>query len=135
MEDNYFKYIISGIFSASITKTGIAPFVRVKTLMQIESYHNMNKYNNLFSSIKYIKKNEGLRGFFKGNMLNISKAIPNYCMKFTINEYYIKYLLRKNNCHSIQELNFSNLLEAGLITGIIQTTSAYPLLIGSINFL
>ena len=43
MKDDWSKYIISGIFSASITKTGIAPFVRVKTLMQIQTYHNTNQ--------------------------------------------------------------------------------------------
>ena len=111
MEDDWKKYIISGIFSAGITKTGIAPFVRVKTLMQIQSYHNTNNYKNLWGSLKYIIKNEGFIGLYKGNMINISKAVPNYCMKFTFNEYYIKYLLRKNGVNKIGGLKFYNLLE------------------------
>lgn len=127
MENNWKKYIISGIFSASITKTGISPFVRVKTLMQIQSYHNTNNYNNLLSSLKYIIRNEGFKGLFKGNMINISKAIPNYCMKFTLNEYYIKYLLKKHNCKNINNLKFINLLEAGIITGASQTSFVYPI--------
>ena len=127
MEDDWKKYIISGVFSASITKTGIAPFVRVKTLMQIQSYHNTNNYQNLWGSLKYIIRNEGIKGLYKGNLINISKAVPNYCMKFTLNEYYIKYLLKKNNCESMNSLKFINLLEAGVITGAVQTTLVYPI--------
>ena len=127
MEDDWKKYIISGVFSASITKTGIAPFVRVKTLMQIQSYHNTNNYQNLWSSLKYIIRNEGIKGLYKGNLINISKAVPNYCMKFTLNEYYIKYLLKKNNCEGMNSLKFINLLEAGVITGAVQTTLVYPI--------
>lgn len=127
MEDDWKKYIISGVFSASITKTGIAPFVRVKTLMQIQSYHNTNNYQNLWGSLKYIIRNEGIKGLYKGNLINISKAVPNYCMKFTLNEYYIKYLLKKNNCESMNNLKFINLLEAGVITGAVQTTLVYPI--------
>tara|TARA_Y100000022_G_C13161739_1_gene334304 strand:- start:23 stop:868 length:846 start_codon:yes stop_codon:yes gene_type:complete len=127
MEDDWKKYIISGIFSAGITKTGIAPFVRVKTLMQIQSYHNTNNYKNLWGSLKYIMKNEGFIGLYKGNMINIAKAVPNYCMKFTFNEYYIKYLLRKNGVNKIGGLKFYNLLEAGIVTGAVQTTMVYPI--------
>lgn len=127
MDDNWIRYTISGVASAIVTKTGIAPFTRVKTLMQIQSYHNMNTYSNLYGSMKHIVKNEGFRGLYKGNMINISKAIPNYCMKFVINEYYIKQLLNKQGCIDTNELTFIKLLEAGVVTGIIQTTLVYPI--------
>ena len=127
MDDEIYKYMLSGVSSAIVTKTGIAPFTRVKTLMQIQSYHNMNTYNNLYGSLKHIIKKEGFRGLFKGNMINIFKAVPNYSFKFTINEYYIKYLLRKNNKTSIDQLPFLSLLEAGITTGVIQTTTIYPI--------
>tara|TARA_Y100000022_G_C13243415_1_gene373573 strand:- start:1169 stop:1897 length:729 start_codon:yes stop_codon:yes gene_type:complete len=87
----------------------------------------MNNYNTLFGSVRYIIKHEGIRGFYKGNMMNIMKAVPNYCMKFTLNEYYIKYLLSKNNCKQVRDLKFTKLLESGLITGVIQTTTVYPI--------
>lgn len=127
MDDNWIRYTISGVASAIVTKTGIAPFTRVKTLMQIQSYHNMNTYSNLYGSMKHIVKNEGFRGLYKGNMINISKAIPNYCMKFVINEYYIKQLLDKQGCIDTNELTFIKLFEAGVVTGIIQTTLVYPI--------
>ena len=86
MEDDWKKYIISGVFSASITKTGIAPFVRVKTLMQIQSYHTYcNNYQNLTRSLKYIIRNEGIKGLYKGNLINISKAVSKL-----LYEIYIK---------------------------------------------
>ena len=125
--DDWKKYTISGISSAVITKTGIAPFTRIKTLMQIQSYHNMNTYTNLFGSVKHIIQNEGFRGFFKGNAINISKAVPNYCIKFLINEYYIKSIIERTGCNTINDLDFIKLLEAGVGTGVIQTSLTYPI--------
>ena len=34
--------------------------------------------------------NEGVLGFYIGNMINIYRAIPNYCLKFPLNDLYLK---------------------------------------------
>ena len=63
--NDYSKYIISSIVTATFTKTFISPLMRVKTLMQIQNYHNSNNYNSLFNSLKYIKRNEGFEDFLE----------------------------------------------------------------------
>ena len=65
------KYIISSVSSAIITKTLIAPLERIKMLQQVQSYYNMQNYNGLIQSLKYIKQNEGFYGYYKGNLTNI----------------------------------------------------------------
>ena len=61
---DYYKSFLSSITTATLTKTLISPLMRVKTLIQIQNYHNTNNYTNLFSSLKLIKKNEGFTRIF-----------------------------------------------------------------------
>lgn len=117
----------SSIITAICTKTFIAPLTRIKVLQQVQTYYNTQNYTNLFSSFKYIKNNEGFVGFYKGNLANIAKSIPNYCIKFPINEFYINYLLNKHKLSSRKELSFYQLLQAGMFTGWNQTMIAYPI--------
>ena len=117
----------SSIITAICTKTFIAPLTRIKVLQQVQTYYNTNNYKSLFSSFNYIRKNEGFSGFYKGNLANISKSIPNYCLKFPINELYINYLLKKNKVKSRKDLSFYDLLQAGIFTGWNQTVIAYPI--------
>ena len=46
---DFYKYSFSSIIT-QLTKIFISPLMRVKTLMQIQNYHNSNNYTNLFSS-------------------------------------------------------------------------------------
>tara|TARA_B110000971_G_scaffold221834_1_gene270899 strand:+ start:5142 stop:5999 length:858 start_codon:yes stop_codon:yes gene_type:complete len=123
----FIKNIISSFTTAIITKTSVSPITRIKVLKQIESYHSTTKYNNLNKSIKYIYNNEGFLGFYKGNLINIYRAIPNYCLKFPLNDLYLKSIIKDTKHKSIKELPFNELLKAGVFTGTIQTTIMYPI--------
>ena len=122
-----YTYITSSVITAIVTKTSIAPITRVKVLQQIQSYHSSTHYNNIFSSFKYIYNQEGVRGFYKGNTANIYKSIPNYCLKFPLNDLYIHKIIKDKNYKTVKELPFQELLQAGLFTGVMQTSCAYPL--------
>lgn len=128
MTDNQIYTILpSSIITAIITKTSISPITRIKVLQQIQTYHSTTHYNNIFNSFKYIYTQEGITGFYKGNTANIYKSIPNYCLKFPLNDLYIHNIIKKSKYKTIKELPFNELLKAGLFTGIIQTSCAYPL--------
>ena len=68
-----------------------------------------------------------LRGFFRGNLANIYKSIPNYCIKFPINDFYIKKIIKDENVKNVKQLKFKNLFQAGLLTGFVQTSITYPI--------
>ncbi len=108
----------SSIITAICTKTFIAPLTRIKVLQQVQTYYNTQNYANLFYSFKYIKNNEGFAGFYKGNLANIAKSIPNYCIKFPINEFYINYLLNKHKLTSRKELSFYQLLQRRYVSQV-----------------
>ena len=124
---NIIKNFLSSFTTAIFTKTIVAPLTRIKVLKQIESYHSTTKYNNFSGSIKYIYNNEGFPGFYKGNMINIYRAIPNYCLKFPLNDIYLKSIIKNNKYKSIKDLPFNELFKAGIFTGSIQTTIMYPI--------
>ncbi len=50
MDINYYKITVLAITTATLTKTLIAPLIRVKTLIQIQNYYNINYYNNFRNS-------------------------------------------------------------------------------------
>ena len=124
---DFIKNIISSFTTAIFTKTAVSPITRIKVLKQIESYHSTTKYNNFNQSIKYIYNNEGFLGFYKGNMINIYRAIPNYSLKFPLNDLYLTSIIKDSKYRSIKELPFNELLKAGVFTGSIQTTIMYPI--------
>ena len=117
----------SSIMSAIITKTTISPLTRIKVLQQLQSYHNTKNYNTFLDSVKYIYKNEGFRGYYKGNMANILKGIPNYCIKFPLNNFFLNYLAKDQGFTSIKQLPYQELLKAGVFTGFNQVLFTYPL--------
>ena len=119
--------LLASTCSAIITKTCTSPITRIKVLQQIQSYHNLNNYKGINNSIKYIYKNEGILGYFKGNLTNVFKSVPNYCIKFPINDIYLKYILKNKKYSNIKELPYNNLLQAGIFTGLCQTIFTYPI--------
>jgi len=126
MDTDIIKYVSSSTATAIVTKTAVSPITRIKVLQQIESYHKCTNYINFNTSVRYIYKHEGIRGFYKGNLTNIYKSIPNYCLKFPLNDLYLNNVIKTKNYKSIKELPFNELLKAGIFTGTIQTSVTYP---------
>ena len=127
MDTDIIKYVSSSTVTAIATKTAVSPITRIKVLQQIESYHKSNNYLNFNKSVQYIYKQEGFKGFYKGNLTNIYKSIPNYCLKFPLNDLYLNNVIKTKNYKSIKELPFNELLKAGIFTGTIQTSVTYPI--------
>jgi len=120
--EEYKNAILASSLSAVLTKTYTAPITRIKILQQIETYHNQTYYNSVSSSFNKIYKTEGLRGFFKGNTINIIKSVPTYAIKLPVNDYCIKSLKKEK-----KYLYFSELLGVGVFSGFVQTIITYPL--------
>lgn len=126
MEKNK-KSLLSSIGTAFFTKTLTAPLTRLKVLKQLQIFHRTNNYSNIYNGLQYIYKNEGIPGYFKGNWANILKAIPNYCIKFPLNNLFLNLISKNKGIDSIKHLNYNHLLIAGIFTGFNQVTITYPL--------
>ena len=116
---DYVNSVIASVVSAICTKTSVAPLERLKVLKQSQIYYNRNNYNKSFlDSVRYIRKNEGLKGLYRGNMSNLIRVTPTYMLKFPLNEYY-------RGIFGVD--TFENLLKSGISAGLTQTIITYPL--------
>ena len=113
-------YVTSSIISAIVTKTSIAPFERIKMLKQAQKFYNTNNYTSIYGSIKHMIANEGLLSTFKGNLTNIYRVVPNYVLKFPLNDIFKKYM-------SKDKLSYYDLLCCGTLSGLSQLFITYPM--------
>lgn len=117
---NYFDSLLASGVSAIITKSTVAPLERIKILKQTQNYYSLSNYGTLFSSCKFIYKNEGICGFFRGHYSNIIRVLPSYLIKFPTNEFYKKL-------YKADDKSPKKLLLAGISAGSTQVSVIYPL--------
>ena len=121
------KYVISGTFAGLLSRVIASPFERVillKQINQIDKYTNPKGFNSMFHIIKNITKKEGIKGVFKGNMVNFVKFTPLIAIEFY---FYDKFkILLKNNRYNPLNESKSNMV-AGGFAGLIAYTVVYPI--------
>lgn len=116
-----YKYsLLASSLSGLITKSSVAPFERLKLLKQSQIYYKTKNYSTIKKSFKYILNNEGIKGFYRGNLTNLTRVVPTYMLKFPLNEFYKS----KIHCNSN---NFNTLLLSGTLSGLTQICITYPL--------
>jgi hypothetical protein len=117
---SYFDSFLASGVSAILTKTTVAPLERIKILKQTQNYYSMGNYDSLLGSCRFIYKNEGFRGFYRGHYSNMIRVLPSYVIKFPANEFYKKL-------YKADETRPERLLLAGISAGSSQITFTYPL--------
>jgi hypothetical protein len=103
------KIFVAGALAAVCAKSFVAPLDRTKLLYSTKNpyYKNMN----MFQIFKSIYVQEGLRGYYKGNLIQLIRMIPYGGLQFTIFEYSHEIIKKKTN----------NSRFAPLYAGILQT--------------
>jgi len=124
----------AGALSGVFTKSSIAPLERLKILFQIQGIKIEGKLTStsqyeygtsVRSAVLKVYQQDGLRGFYRGNMANCVRVIPVYALKFTINDGTKELLCSPGQ--TTRQLPYSKLLAAGMIAGGTQITITYPL--------
>lgn len=116
-KEKTFNNLIAGGIAGTISRTIVAPFDKVKILMQTNT-NNSSFYNTFNSNIK----NEGIKNLWKGNMLNCMRVFPYSALQFSTYDLCKKHLNKKNEDITIQER-----LLAGTLAGSIATTLTHPI--------
>ena len=110
-------FFIGGIAGA-ISRTLTAPLERLKILRQ----NKLDDGNYLKKkAVRYMFKTEGIRGLFKGNLMNCSRYSPQSAVQFHIFNYCNK------NLEELIPNNFNRQLISGGIGGMCAYTTIYPI--------
>ncbi|KAI3910936.1 hypothetical protein MKW98_022623 [Papaver atlanticum] len=116
---NTTKHLWSGAIAAMVSRTFVAPLERLKL-----EYILRGEKKNLFELIKTIAASQGLKGFWKGNFVNILRTAPFKAINFYAYDTYRKNLLKMSGNESTT--NVERFL-AGASAGITATILCLPL--------
>ncbi|XP_012573007.1 thylakoid ADP,ATP carrier protein, chloroplastic-like isoform X2 [Cicer arietinum] len=118
----FFAGAVAGAAAKSVT----APLDRIKLLMQTHGVRigqeTAKKTIGLIEAITMIGKEEGIRGYWKGNLPQVIRVIPYSAVQLFAYEFYKKIFKDKNG-----ELSVVGRLAAGAFAGMTSTFVTYPL--------
>ncbi|KAG6640204.1 hypothetical protein I3843_10G148200 [Carya illinoinensis] len=116
----------AGAISGAAAKTFTAPLERIKLLMQTHGVRvggeSAKKAIGFVEAITLIGKEEGIRGYWKGNLPQVIRVIPYSAVQLFAYETYKKLFRGKDG-----ELSVIGRLAAGACAGMTSTFITYPL--------
>lgn len=115
------KYLIAGGVSGATSRTATAPLDRLKVIMQVQT----NRITVL-QAVKDIWREGSLRGFFRGNGLNVVKVAPESAIRFYAYEMLKEYIM-KSKGENKSDIGTSGRLMAGGLAGAVAQTAIYPI--------
>ncbi|XP_057808129.1 thylakoid ADP,ATP carrier protein, chloroplastic [Salvia miltiorrhiza] len=116
----------AGAIAGAAAKTVTAPLDRIKLLMQTHGLRagqvGAKKGIGFVEAISLIGKEEGLKGYWKGNLPQVIRIIPYSAVQLFAYESYKKLFRGKDG-----ELSLLGRLAAGACAGMTSTFVTYPL--------
>ncbi|KRX09176.1 Mitochondrial carrier domain [Pseudocohnilembus persalinus] len=124
--NNSYKYSLAA-FGSSFVLGLLHPLDVIKTRLQSHDGSKINnivpKYNSIIDAVQQIKKNEGLKGFYKGYLFSFCAASISRVLFFTLYEKSKDYY--KNA--SFNKLQDKHVMISSLTSGVCATLITTPL--------
>lgn len=115
-----------GAIGAVISRTVVSPFERAKILLQLQGPGLQQAYNGMFATILKMYRDEGYKGWFRGNILNCVRIFPYSGIQFYVFEMCKNSLLLKHPRPS-NELNSMERIVSASMGGFFSVLFTYPL--------
>ncbi|KAL5217614.1 hypothetical protein ABZP36_018298 [Zizania latifolia] len=116
---NMTKHLWSGAVAAMVSRTVVAPLERLKL-----EYIVRGEKRNLFELMHAIATTQGLKGFWKGNFVNILRTAPFKAVNFYAYDTYRKQLVKWSG--NDETTNFERFI-AGAAAGVTATMLCIPM--------
>jgi solute carrier family 25 phosphate transporter 23/24/25/41 len=120
------KHLVAGGVAGAVSRTAVSPLERMKILyqLQVETVKGERKFQSMASTLRLIWREEGVKGYFKGNGTNVMRIVPYVAVQFAAYEEYKKLLGIPDD---VREQSPLKRLVAGGLAGITSVTATYPL--------
>lgn len=95
---SFLSNLIIGTMSSTIAKTISSPLERVKLLLQNQEILNElhKKYNGNIDCFIRIFKEQGIKAYWRGNLANILRFVPNFSLTYALKELFRKISYKRN---------------------------------------
>ncbi|GAB1199801.1 hypothetical protein APSETT444_009160 [Aspergillus pseudonomiae] len=114
---------IAGGVAGAVSRTIVSPLERLKILLQIQSVGREEYKLSIWKALVKIGKEEGWRGFMRGNGTNCIRIIPYSAVQFGSYNFYKRFAEPAPDA----ELSPVRRLICGGAAGITSVTITYPL--------
>jgi solute carrier family 25 phosphate transporter 23/24/25/41 len=81
---------MAGGVAGAVSRTIVSPLERLKILLQIQSVGREEYKLSIWQALKKMKREEGWRGFMRGNGTNCIRIIPYSAVQFGSYNFYKK---------------------------------------------
>ncbi|WVQ79153.1 hypothetical protein IAT38_001249 [Cryptococcus sp. DSM 104549] len=123
---------IAGGLAGAASRTVVSPLERLKIILQVQAAQSGSAsaggsgqaYTGVWASLGRMWKNEGWRGFMKGNGINVVRILPYSALQFTSYGAFKSIL---QSWSGEKTLSTPLRLTAGAGAGIVAVVATYPL--------
>ncbi|KAJ7594581.1 mitochondrial carrier domain-containing protein [Mycena floridula] len=117
------SYFIAGGCAGAASRTVVSPLERLKIIQQVQPQSSDQQYKGVWRSLVRMWKEEGFKGYMRGNGINCLRIVPYSAVQFTTYEQLKKFFTQNGST----ELNTPKRLASGALAGITSVCSTYPL--------
>ncbi|KAH8741137.1 mitochondrial ADP/ATP-transporter [Cryptosporidium ryanae] len=124
-------FMVGGI-SAALSKTAVAPFERVKLLLQTQDINpdiingTIPRYRGIFDCLKRVSKEQGILSLWRGNTTNVLRYFPTQALGFAFKGFLRNKMPKCNTKNKVLKTFTLNMLSGGL-AGAASSGIVYPL--------
>ncbi|THV05112.1 mitochondrial carrier [Dendrothele bispora CBS 962.96] len=115
------SYFIAGGCAGAASRTVVSPLERLKIIQQVQPRSSKSQYKGVWKSLVRMWKEEGFRGYMRGNGINCLRIVPYSAVQFTTYEQLKKWFTKHG------ELDTPKRLASGALAGITSVCATYPL--------
>ncbi|KAF9526504.1 mitochondrial carrier domain-containing protein [Crepidotus variabilis] len=117
------SYFVAGGCAGAASRTVVSPLERLKIIQQVQPRGVDSQYRGVWRSLARMWKEEGFKGFMRGNGINCLRIVPYSAVQFTTYEQLKKWFAK----HGSGNLDTPTRLASGALAGITSVCSTYPL--------
>jgi len=117
------SYFIAGGIAGAASRTVVSPLERLKIIQQVQPRGSDRQYKGVWRSLVRMWREEGFKGYMRGNGINCLRIVPYSAVQFTTYEQLKKWFTTFGS----KELDTPKRLASGALAGITSVCSTYPL--------